>query len=86
MRLKLPLLRIAYSLAQLLPGYEVIGLRGWDDFIVEDSGGARYCVPTVPVVAEHLSPYALPSLGDRPSTADGFPGEDQMLRQTPCIW
>jgi hypothetical protein len=45
-----------YAVSQFLPGYKVIGLRCWDDFILEDASGARYCVPTVPTVAEHLSP------------------------------
>ena len=28
-----------YKLAEYLPGYRVIGLRGWDDFIVMDGAG-----------------------------------------------
>jgi hypothetical protein len=50
----------AYAIAQCLPGYEVIGLRGWDDFIVRNSVGEAYSVPTVPIVPEHLSPFSLP--------------------------
>jgi hypothetical protein len=49
-----------YAVSQLLPGYKVIGLRGWDDFILQDSNGSTFRVPTVPAVAEHMSPYALP--------------------------
>jgi hypothetical protein len=64
-----------YAVSQFLPGYKVIGLRGWDDFILEDSIGARYCVPTVPAVAEHLSPYALPSARATLSTDDRFQGK-----------
>src|SRR5437588_3594467 len=49
-----------YAISELLPGYRVIGLRGWDDFILQDSTGRTYNVPTVPAIAEYLSPYALP--------------------------
>jgi hypothetical protein len=46
-----------YAISELLPGYRVIGLRGWDDFILQDSTGRTYNVPTVPAIAEYLSPY-----------------------------
>lgn len=49
-----------YALSQFLPGYKMIGLRGWDDFILQDSSGDTYCAPTVPAVSVHLSPYVLP--------------------------
>lgn len=64
-----------YAVSQLLPGYKVIGLRGWDDFVVEDSSGATFCVPTVPAVAEQLSPYALPSAGSTLSPNDRCHGK-----------
>jgi hypothetical protein len=50
-----------YAISQPLPGYQVIGLRGWDDFILRDSAGRTFTVPTVPAIAEYLSPYALPA-------------------------
>ncbi len=50
-----------YAISQCLPGYEVIGLRGWDNFIVRNSVGEAYSVPTVPVVPEHLWPFSLPA-------------------------
>jgi hypothetical protein len=28
-----------YSFPELLPGYELLGLRGWYDFIVADDAG-----------------------------------------------
>jgi len=37
-----------YGISQLLPGYQVLGLRGWDDFILRDSARQIYSVPTVP--------------------------------------
>ena len=52
-----------YAILQLLPGYQVIGLCGWDDFILQDSNGGTFRVPTVPAVMEYLSPYALPPAG-----------------------
>ncbi len=49
-----------YSITQYLPGFQVVGLRTWDDFIVKDSEGHVYCVPTVPAVPQHLSPFSFP--------------------------
>jgi len=53
----------------------VIGLRGWDDFILQDSSGATYCAPTVPAVAKHLSTYVLPSTGATLRPDDRFQGK-----------
>ena len=64
-----------YAISQLLPGYKVIGLRGWDDFILQDSAGATYCAPTVPLVAQHLSVYALPPTGTTLRPDDRFQGK-----------
>jgi hypothetical protein len=50
-----------YAISQFLPGYEVLGLRGWDDFIVRDAAGQIYSVPTVPLEKQYISPYTLPS-------------------------
>jgi hypothetical protein len=49
-----------YSIMRFIPGYQVIGLRGWDDFIVRDSAGLVYTVPSVPLDSGFLSPYVLP--------------------------
>jgi hypothetical protein len=49
-----------YAISQWLPGYEVIGLRGWDDFILRDSAGQTFSVPTVPAVAQDIEPFTLP--------------------------
>jgi len=49
-----------YAISKLLPGYRVLGLRGWDDFIVQDKTGQMYCVPTVPVLPKDLEPFSLP--------------------------
>lgn len=47
----------------LLPGYSVVGLRGWQDFIVTDSTGSAFIVPTVPLEAEYLEPFEIPVAG-----------------------
>jgi len=64
-----------YALSQFLPGYKVIGLRGWDDFILLDSSGATYCAPTVPAVAGHLSAYVLPPASTTLRPDDRFQGK-----------
>lgn len=46
-----------YAAKDSLPGYTIVGIRGWDDFILRDADGLLYTVPTVPLAAEHLRPY-----------------------------
>ena len=50
-----------YEMVRLLPGFVILGLRSWDDFIVRDTNGETYSVPTLPVGTEHLSPFSVPS-------------------------
>lgn len=52
---------LRYGLPKFLPGYEVVGLRGWDDLIVRDSVGQTYAVPSVPLDTEYLAPYNIPA-------------------------
>jgi len=59
----------SYTFAGLLPGYRLIGLRGWDDFIVEDVAGDLFTLPTIPVDARYLAPFQLPG-ADQALTAD----------------
>lgn len=49
-----------YGIAQSLPGYTILGLRGWDDFIVRAPSGNTYSVPTVPLDAQYLQELELP--------------------------
>jgi hypothetical protein len=49
-----------YAISRMLPGYQLIGLSGWDDFILRDSAGQTHLVPTVPAVPRHVSPYQMP--------------------------
>ena len=44
----------AYALTDFLPGYRLVGLRGWDDFMVEDNRGVLFTVPTVPLSQSQL--------------------------------
>lgn len=49
-----------YAISQSLPGFDVLGLRRWDDFIVRDPSGQTYSVPTVPAIAKYLSAFSIP--------------------------
>ncbi len=49
-----------YSIARWLPGYEILGLRGWDDLLVKNATGEVFTIPCVPLVPEHLSRACLP--------------------------
>jgi len=49
-----------YKLSQYLPGYVLVGLRGWDDFIVINSTGAMCSLPTVPLDPTMAAPFSLP--------------------------
>jgi len=49
-----------YGFAQSLPDLTVIGIRGWDDFIVRDRCGDIYTIPTVPLDQRYLQAYTLP--------------------------
>jgi hypothetical protein len=49
-----------YGIAEFLSGHVIVGLRGWDDFIVRDERGNTFSVPTVPLDIKHLSPFSLP--------------------------
>ena len=48
-----------YAVKKYLPGYILVGIRGWDDFILRDTDGLLYTVPTVPLAAEHLRPFTI---------------------------
>ena len=39
----------------------IVGLRGWDDFIVQDGSGDSFALPTVPCDATDLIRYRVPS-------------------------
>jgi hypothetical protein len=51
-----------YSFSELLPGYRLLGLRGWDDFIVDDNAGHLSTVPTVPLSTAYRAQFELPGV------------------------
>ena len=55
------LLTAAYGLAEYLPGFFIIGLKGWDDFILADSTSQHFLVPTVPLERASLAPFRFPN-------------------------
>jgi hypothetical protein len=50
-----------YAISQSLPTYRIVGLRSWDDFIVQDVAGRTYTIPTVAPDLRHLSPFVVPN-------------------------
>ena len=50
-----------YGLSNYLPGFFIVGLKGWDDFILCDMRGMYFTVPTVPLSKEELRPYLFPA-------------------------
>src|SRR5438034_11282170 len=64
----------AYGLTAALPGYHLVGLRGWDDSIVQDRAGARFTVATVPLLARYPKPETIPK---------AKPQRDDRIRGTP---
>jgi hypothetical protein len=49
-----------YEIQRYLPGYQIVGLRGWDDFIVRDASGGVFTGPTVPMDPQYLGAWTLP--------------------------
>jgi hypothetical protein len=49
-----------YGIQGYLPGYQILGLRSWDDFIVRDASGGVFTVPTVPIDPQYLAAWTLP--------------------------
>ena len=47
-----------YAIATFLPDFALVGLTGWDDFILRDASGRLCTVPTVPLVREDLRALA----------------------------
>jgi len=52
-----------YGISRWLPGYELLGLRGWDDLIVSDGAGQTYSIPAVPIDPAYLVPFSIPKKG-----------------------
>ena len=50
-----------YDIAALLPGYRIVGLYFWDDFIVKDEHGVTYALPAVPCDSAELARFQIPA-------------------------
>jgi hypothetical protein len=50
----------ACELNAMLPGFSVLGLRSWQDVIVQDQAGATFTVPSVPLDRQHIVSFHLP--------------------------
>lgn len=70
-----------YGFAALLPGFRLVGLRGWDDFIVVDEKQRTFCVPTLPLDTNYLAPYAIPSDKGTIRADTRFSGKIKWYRQ-----
>jgi len=46
-----------YGLKHFINGFQIFGLCGWDDFILQDVAGKLFTMPTVPVAPERLKPF-----------------------------
>jgi hypothetical protein len=49
-----------YGIVALLPGYRVVGLRSWNDFIVQNESGSTFTLPTVPCDIKKLAECRVP--------------------------
>jgi hypothetical protein len=49
-----------YGIAALLPGYRIVGLHFWDDFIVQDENGDTFTLPAVPCDSAELARFQVP--------------------------
>lgn len=70
-----------YEFGKYLVGYVIVGLRGWDDFIVRGADGRCTTVPTVPIAAEHLAPLAFAINAARIEPDDRFRGKVRWYTQ-----
>ncbi len=51
-----------YGLAEYFPNYLIVGLRGWDDFILCNHESRYFTVPTVPLDEKYLEPFDFPAV------------------------
>lgn len=50
-----------YGIEEYLPGYLIVGLKSWDDFILVDHHDRYFTVPTVPLEREKVEPFQFPA-------------------------
>jgi len=50
-----------YGLMEYLPGFVIVGVKGWDDFILANRESQYFLVPTVPLETGSLAPFRFPA-------------------------
>ena len=58
---EVPFVSEKYKIGKAIPGYEIAGLIGWDDFMLRDANGQTYKVPTVPLDSAHIESFEMPN-------------------------
>jgi hypothetical protein len=53
-----------YEIEAAMPGHQIVGLVGWDDFILRSEAGSTFRVPTVPLSSGLAAPYIVPTFRD----------------------
>ena len=48
-----------YGIGAFLPGYTLSGLKSWDDFVIRNSEGKLFTVPTVPAISQYVESLQL---------------------------
>ena len=46
-----------YGLKRFIIGFQIVGLRGWDDFILRSESGKLSTIPTVPIDSQYLKDF-----------------------------
>ncbi|MBI5486437.1 MAG: hypothetical protein HY905_03805 [Deltaproteobacteria bacterium] len=75
----------AYGLPRFLPGYQIVALVGWDDFLVVDGGGRRFRVPTVPLDTRYLEADGRSFEDVQLAADDSFKGRIKWYLQPLCF-
>jgi len=50
-----------YGISDYLPDHLIVGLRGWDDFILCNRESQHFTIPTVPLDKQYLEPFDFPA-------------------------
>ena len=63
-----------YGISNYLDGFQVVGLLGWDDFILSN-GSQFYMLPTIPIAPEYLELVQAEKLPDDLEVDERFLGK-----------
>lgn len=47
----------SYGISEYLPGYRLVGLLNWDDFVIADAEGKHFKIATVPLEPREMTPF-----------------------------